>query len=152
MSRLYFAYGSNLNIEQMLVRCPTAEVISPLCLNHWRLVFRRVADIEPARNSQVFGGLYSVLPEDERALDNYEGIAVGLYSKVDIRLADGRDAFMYLMNSRQISPPPYLYYQTILEGYRDWGFDEKHLRLAMIAAVGSRVDPRFDAPAGVSFA
>ena len=25
--RLYFAYGSNINLEQMAVRCPAAQVV-----------------------------------------------------------------------------------------------------------------------------
>ena len=30
--RLYFAYGSNINLEQMAVRCPAAQVVGPAVL------------------------------------------------------------------------------------------------------------------------
>jgi len=39
--RLYIAYGSNLNLEQMKRRCPTAEVVGAVELKNWRLWFRR---------------------------------------------------------------------------------------------------------------
>ena len=35
--RLYIAYGSNLNLEQMKHRCPTAEVVGVAELRNWRL-------------------------------------------------------------------------------------------------------------------
>ena len=39
MDRLYIAYGSNLNLDQMKRRCPTAEVIGTAELKNWRLWF-----------------------------------------------------------------------------------------------------------------
>ena len=38
--RLYIAYGSNLNLDQMARRCPTSEMISTTFLRNWRLRFR----------------------------------------------------------------------------------------------------------------
>ena len=38
--RLYIAYGSNLNLEQMKHRCPTAEVVGTSVLRGWQLRFR----------------------------------------------------------------------------------------------------------------
>ena len=51
--RLYFAYGSNINLEQMAVRCPAAQVVGPAVLDGYELLFRGnrrgtgVATIEP---------------------------------------------------------------------------------------------------------
>ena len=45
---LYGAYGSNLNLSQMKVRCPNAEPFIRCYINNWRLVFKGVADIEKA--------------------------------------------------------------------------------------------------------
>ena len=39
--RLYFAYGSNINLEQMAVRCPAAQVVGPAVLDGYELLFRR---------------------------------------------------------------------------------------------------------------
>lgn len=38
--RLYFAYGSNINLEQMAVRCPAAQVVGPAVLDGYELLFR----------------------------------------------------------------------------------------------------------------
>lgn len=55
--RFYIAYGSNLNIEQMARRCPTAEIVGTTFLRNWRLMFRgkntAVATVEKQEGSQV---------------------------------------------------------------------------------------------------
>ena len=55
--RFYIAYGSNLNIEQMARRCPTAEIVGTAFLRNWRLMFRgkntAVATVEKHDGSQV---------------------------------------------------------------------------------------------------
>ena len=71
--RLYFAYGSNINLDQMTFRCPSAEVVSPVTLNGYRLLFRGVATIAPDPVAQVKGLLWKLTPECERSLDHYEG-------------------------------------------------------------------------------
>ena len=37
---LYFAYGSNINLRQMAVRCPDAKVVAPAVLENYELLFR----------------------------------------------------------------------------------------------------------------
>ena len=37
---LYFAYGSNLDLEQMAQRCPDAETVGPVRLENYELRFR----------------------------------------------------------------------------------------------------------------
>ena len=37
---LYFAYGSNLDLEQMAQRCPDAEIVGPVRLENYELRFR----------------------------------------------------------------------------------------------------------------
>ena len=57
--RLYFAYGSNINLEQMACRCPAAEVVGSAVLDGYELLFRGnrsgygVATVEPLSGSQV---------------------------------------------------------------------------------------------------
>ena len=69
--RLYFAYGSNINLEQMAVRCPAAQVVGPAVLDGYELLFRGnrrgtgVATIEPLPDSQVHGLLWMLTPECE---------------------------------------------------------------------------------------
>ena len=56
--RLYIAYGSNLNLEQMAFRCPTAKVVGKSELKDYELLFRggrrgAVATVEPKAGSTV---------------------------------------------------------------------------------------------------
>ena len=37
---LYFAYGSNINLEQMAHRCPDAQIMGPVTLENYELQFR----------------------------------------------------------------------------------------------------------------
>ena len=41
----YFAYGANLNLQNMRYRCPNAKVVGHLNLPEYQLVFKGVADI-----------------------------------------------------------------------------------------------------------
>ena len=57
--KFYFAYGSNLNLEQMAYRCAAAYVVGLAVLKEFRLVFRGfssgigVASILPVEGSVV---------------------------------------------------------------------------------------------------
>lgn len=133
--RRYVAYGSNLNLEQMKFRCPTAEVLGTAVLHGWALRFRGVATIERCKRSTVPVLVWSVQPQDEEALDRYEGWP-RLYRKERIRLyLNGRQvsAFVYIMNeeTRRYSPPHQSYYETIREGYDSSGFDIRILDRAV---------------------
>lgn len=123
-THLYFAYGSNLNLEQMSRRCPNAEPIGPIMLKGWKLVFRGVADIVPHPHESCPGGIWRITQSDEDAMDRYEGVAGGLYRKEYIPLVpsfEGADCVLiYTMNSRGIFPPSELYLQGIEEGYADF--------------------------------
>ena len=61
--RYYFAYGSNMNLEQMKYRCPAAEVVENVRLENYRLAFRGrapgngVATVLPEKGSCVEGVL-----------------------------------------------------------------------------------------------
>ena len=58
--KLYFAYGSNINLDQMAYRCPDAKVVGPVTLEGWELLFRGsgVATIGPKEGSTVHGLLW----------------------------------------------------------------------------------------------
>ncbi len=134
--RLYIAYGSNLNLEQMAHRCPTAEVVGPVVLQNWRLRFRgrnggAVATIERKRGQRVPVLIWRIQPQDERALDRYEGWPY-LYRKETLRLTvNGRRvyAMIYIMNEKghPYGMPSMGYLCTINAGYQTAGFDSKIL-------------------------
>lgn len=116
--KLYFAYGSNLNKDQMQMRCPDAKPLGKLMLADWRLVFRGVADIEPCEDGILPIGLWSITDDCEAALDVYEGFP-RLYRKKYFNIK-GKRYMTYVMNHDHISPPSKGYADTIREGYNNF--------------------------------
>ena len=120
--RIYFAYGSNLNLKQMASRAPTARPLGAAYLVGWKLVFRRVADIVPCDNLGLLPiGMWRLNSADEDALDKYEGWPK-TYRKVEIN-----GMMTYQMNKGSFSEPSDRYFHTILQGYADFGLDPELL-------------------------
>mgnify|MGYP001034564829 CR=1 FL=1 len=124
---LYFAYGSNIDLEQMARRCPAAQVVGPATLENYELAFRGsgVATIVPKKGGVVHGLLWSITPLCEQALDRYEGYPRH-YTKepVSVRTADGAavSAMVYIMAEplcRQPALPSETYYGIIRRGFKE---------------------------------
>lgn len=141
LPRLYFAYGSNLNLDQMQVRCKFARPVGTAILKDYQLVFKGVADVVPDEGSEVYGGLWEITPNDLGALDRYEGYP-NLYDKHTVKVVRldkrGRptgmvEAMTYMMTgpyARDFDYPPAYYLRTIAVGYNDFKLPYKALRLA----------------------
>ena len=139
--RYYIAYGSNLNIPQMRMRCPGARIIGTSVIEDYQLLFKgsktgSYLTIEPMEGSEVPVVIWEVTETDEKALDRYEGYPNFYYKKemtLDIKgIRTGkvrrRDAFAYIMHEeRELGIPSWYYVNTCLDGYRAFGFDEKYL-------------------------
>lgn len=117
---LYYAYGSNLCMEQMLKRCPKAEPIKRLKIEDFKLVFRGVADIEQCPGSTLDGALWEITKECEHELDIYEGVDFYLYSKEYFDY-HGEEVLTYTMNEKGILPPNDYYFHVIKQGFKDFG-------------------------------
>ena len=102
MKELYFAYGSNLNVCQMAVRCPMAQLVCRAVLEGYELAFRRgVLTILPKAGGRIDGILWKVNDRDERALDRYEGYP-HLYTKESLTVqtdAGSQTAVAYVMTA-----------------------------------------------------
>ena len=84
----YFAYGSNLNFEQMAYRCPEATVVGTAKLEGYELAFRRgYLSILPKEGASVEGLIWSVTDHDEFQLDCYEGYPK-FYNKETMTVTD----------------------------------------------------------------
>jgi len=127
--KLYFAYGANLNIDNMGYRCPDAVAIQSFYLEGWRLAFSGVATIQPDANGMVPGALWAISEKDERALDDFEGYPY-LYRK-EIIQSDGLEFMVYVMNQDPPSEPSINYLLTIAQGYQDWSLDIEDLSAAV---------------------
>lgn len=139
--RYYIAYGSNLNIPQMRMRCPSARIIGTSVIEDYQLLFKgsktgSYLTIEPMEGAEVPVVIWEVTETDEKALDRYEGYPNFYYKKemtLDIKgIRTGkvrrRDAFVYIMHEeRELGIPSWYYVNTCLDGYRAFGFDEKYL-------------------------
>ncbi len=135
--RLYIAYGSNINIEQMAHRCPNSKIVSKEMLKGYELEFRGVATIVPNDKSEVPILIWEIDGRDEHSLDRYEGFP-NLYRKELFEIeVDGekKECMAYLMNKGQISPPTSYYYNVINQGYEANGMDTSYLRAALERSV-----------------
>lgn len=143
MNKLYLAYGSNLNLEQMAHRCPTAKVVGTTTLKDYALLFRgqhggAVATVEPLKGASVPCLLWEITPADEVALDRYEGFPF-LYRKEIVKVKLGRktvEVMVYIMNDgKPLNAPSCYYYNVILEGYKSAEFDIEVLKKAVADSV-----------------
>jgi hypothetical protein len=135
--KLYLAYGSNLNIVQMIIRCPDAKFYGTAEIKDYELLFKgsktgAYLTIERRKGSNVPVGVWAVTERDISALDRYEGFPAFYYKKEfrqQIWGKDGEDlgvhdCFAYIMREdRRIGIPSSVYINTCREGYKDFGFD-----------------------------
>ena len=122
MTKIYLAYGSNLNHRQMAARCPNARYLGNTMLKDWRLIFKSVATIEKDLGKHVPVGVFQITEECEKALDIYEDYPQ-LYDKKELNvILDGTQvtAMTYIMVGKYgIAPPSRKYFNVISEGYKN---------------------------------
>ena len=80
----YFAYGSNMNLKQMSLRCPGAVIMGQAEAKGWGLRERQYADIEMSPKENVLGVLWRISATHLYHLDLYEGVAQGFYYKINL--------------------------------------------------------------------
>ncbi|OGF12969.1 MAG: hypothetical protein A2W00_08660 [Candidatus Eisenbacteria bacterium RBG_16_71_46] len=136
---LYFAYGSNLDPQQMRERCPGHHVVGLASLADHRLAYLRysnawgggVAGIQLAHGATVWGVLYELTEEDLLRLDGFEGfkdagdqhnvydreqVTVELTRPDDGSFARRVLAATYIARPSNPSPPSQRYLDAILRG------------------------------------
>lgn len=129
----YFAYGSNLVLDQMAQRCPHSRPLGTAVLDHWRFRINAAgwATIVPEAGARVHGLLWSLTPEDESALDLYEEMPSGLYEKrlLTVRTATGeaREAMVYLALDPTPGKPMARYWDPIQSAAEACGFPPEYL-------------------------
>ncbi len=137
----YFAYGSNLNHEQMKLRCPDSRYIGTAELPNYLMVFRGnfrgngVANIEEFDGFSVSGCVWEISENDEANLDKYEGFP-HLYQKIYKMVEVNGKSFLvmiYVINKGfSIVAPGDEYLNIIRTGYSDCGLPLEKLSLAEI--------------------
>ncbi len=143
MPRLYFAYGSNLDWEQMRARCPSAEFVCVAELKKHRLGFTRwspsasrrcgVADVLPDEEKSVWGVVYRMHADDFITLDRIEGhdpqqeVKAGAYDRKEtVVFENGKNGstlkveLYQVHNPTQIYPTSTIYKGHLVRGARHW--------------------------------
>ncbi len=145
---LYFAYGSNLDDEQMRARCAGARVVGRAVLPNHALAFGgfshrwggAVASVVRAKGASVEGLLYELGDVDLRALDRFEGHPFAYERVVRLVLDEHgrrRRVTTYLQpeDTFEAWVPQQGYFTVLWRAYGRLGFDFEPLaRAAGVAA------------------
>jgi AIG2-like family len=95
---LYAAYGSNLDPERMAIRAPHSPLRGTGWLQGWRLTFGGedvswegplgtvVEAVDDQEAHQVYVALYDLTDGDVESLDKWEGVDIGLFRKLRVRV------------------------------------------------------------------
>lgn len=83
LEHFYFAFGSNLHLDQMRRRCPQSRYIGTAKLHNYRFQIntRGFGNVLPSSGSSVEGLVYLLSAADEATLDIYEGVSTRFYDK-----------------------------------------------------------------------
>jgi gamma-glutamylcyclotransferase (GGCT)/AIG2-like uncharacterized protein YtfP len=117
---LYAAYGSNLDPARMGERCPHSPLQGTGWLVGWRLTFGgeergwdgALGTVVEHPGGQVFVAVYDVTDEDVGMLDAWEGVEIGLYRKIKVRvhmLAGDVMAWLYVLDGYEGGLPSALH-------------------------------------------
>lgn len=142
MSVLTFAYGSNLNVRQLLHRCPGASFVAPARLYSHKLAFagyslnwkgavataRRV----PSETTYLLGLVWEIPKTDLHRLDRFEGYPV-VYDRrlLSVIVPSGRSVQAYVYKQtghtarRDRPQPSHEYLGRILDAYTEYGWNPK---------------------------
>jgi len=122
---LFFAYGANMDVGAMARRCPRSKPFGTARLMRHRLVVMREGWLNVTRdaNATVHGVLWDVALADVAALDRYEGVGEGLYTKklqVVVSQRGARRALIYFgaNNGPGIVQTDYL--EAVIAAARHW--------------------------------
>ena len=117
----YFAYGSNMNPEQMEERCPGADPVGIGYIDNCRTIIneRGVATIVPAPGEYACGILWAVSEGHIRTLDEKEGVRYRTYLKTEksIKLESMElPALVYIASKSLIGRPRPGYLEKLIQG------------------------------------
>ena len=139
MKKLYIAYGSNMDTEQMAYRCPEAKPLGVCLLRDWRLMFKgsltgAYATIEKEKGFRVPALLWEISMNDEKRLDRYEGFP-NFYYKANVAVLlpnkTTTEGMAYIMHEeRKLGAPSPEYWNLLAEAYEKFNFDTKILEVA----------------------
>lgn len=142
---LYFAYGSNMDPEQIKTRCPDAEFVGIGVMKNHALCFPRrsvtrncgVSSVAPLAGRETWGVVYRLTSKDLAVLDGSEGFRsdraaeLNSYNRVGVIVSVNdvpTDMETYVAVAQQDAPlPNAAYLKHIREGARHHGLPAAYL-------------------------
>ncbi len=129
---LYAAYAGNLDARLMTRRAPHSPLRATGWLNGWRLTFGgeqlgwdgALATLVEEPKEQVFVALYEIAPMDEESLDRWEGVGLGIYRRLRVRVdtLEGEEpAWVYVLNAYEGGLPAARYLGEIADAAESAG-------------------------------
>ena len=130
---LYFAYGSNMDRNAMLQRCPASKPVGiGRLMRHRFIVFDEgYASVTRDPQRAVWGMVWDLALADVPALDRYESLSTGLYTKVIQPVVTGqgpRRAIVYVGRSARPGLPKPGYMEGVIEAAAHAGLPEDYVR------------------------
>ncbi len=134
----YFAYGSNMDPLQMEQRWLGAVVVGPARLDDHRLMFAwdspgwggGVATVEPAASDHVWGVLWELTDEHVRALDEYEGVSKGVYTRETSEVESAGEmvkAMIYVATDSRYKKPSARYVNALIRGAKAFAIPDEYV-------------------------
>lgn len=134
---IYFAYGSNMDLEQMQQRCPGTKVIGVGRLANYRMAFTRwsrswksgTADILPDRDDSVYGALYDLNMDGLKKMDKFADYP-NSYVRQDVIVACGEErlpAMTYVARRIGIYLPSRSYIGKMVRGAQSHNIPEDYI-------------------------
>lgn len=152
---LYFAYGSNMDWDQMKKRCPSARFVGAAVLRDHRLAFTRrsvqrgcgVADAVPDQGAVIWGAVFEIADLDIGRLDAVEGYRPGrrgnAYRREERHVFVAGDdkqplvAAVYFGQPENSPPLPNQEYKNlIVDGAKCWRLPDDYIRQLEAIEVG----------------
>lgn len=136
---LYFAYGSNMNHEQIKQRCPSSKFIKRASKKGYKFVYdgysmkwkAAVANIVESTGSVVWGGLFEINDDNLAALDCYENYPKSYDKKtIIVRDDEGKNhgAIAYFRVGQKVGVPHEKYREIVIQGASDCGLPEDYIK------------------------
>jgi gamma-glutamylcyclotransferase (GGCT)/AIG2-like uncharacterized protein YtfP len=135
---LYAAYGSNLDPERMAVRAPHSPLRGTGWLQGWRLTFGGedvswegpLGTVVEDAGHQVYVALYDLTDGDVESLDKWEGVDIGLFRKIKVRVQtlDGDvGAWIYVLDAYEGGLPSARYLGMLAEAAEAGGAPDDYV-------------------------
>jgi gamma-glutamylcyclotransferase len=134
MGSLYFAYGSNMNFDQMNIRCTGSEFVSSAYVNGWKYYINGdgYAGMEKFEGAVTYGCIWRLSLDHWRSLDQYEAVDYGYYSRAEVdawslQAQAELSVIAYLSSNQDYGIPSLSYHNSVIEGALQVGLPRNYI-------------------------